>query len=477
MLQANNSDLNLKNKKIHFIGIGGIGMSALARYLNTSGYHVSGSDKEQSDLIKDLQHEGIKNTWTPHSKKHIESICPDLIIYSTAIENNNEEFVWAQENKKEILHRSDLLDKITSSKKLISVSGTHGKTTTSGIVSEMLINSGFNPSVILGGILNSRNTNSIFGSGDYFVIEADESDKSFLKGDPEISVITNIEPDHLENYPGGLEEIKASFLEFAKKSITKKGLVVCLQDKITGELIRKNFDLNNPKLISYGTNTNSPEITIRGNLNNKTNLWDISLKQEFLFSLTLKNPGNHNVLNALAAVGVGYLIGVSPEKIKNALENYQGVKRRFQILKETNEITIVDDYAHHPTEIIATIKAAKELYPKRLIIIFQPHHPRRIKDFWGDFVKVFKEENSPTFITDLYIARGAEIKGISSQKLVQDISKPNVNHLSGNIEEIAKYLSRFIKEGDFVLIMGAGNITNLGPELMKTCIGFREQLI
>ncbi len=456
-------------------------MSALARFLNSSDYEVSGSDKEESSLINDLKLEGIKNIWTPHSKKNIQDISPDLIIYSTAIESSNEEFLWAKENKKEILHRSELLDQITSSKKLISVSGTHGKTTTGGMISEMLLSSGLNPSVILGGILDSKNTNSIVGSGDYFVIEADESDKSFLKGNPEISIITNIESDHLENFPGGLEEIKASFLEFAKKGIAKKGLIVCLQDKITNELIRKNFNLNNPNLISYGINTDSPEITLIANFDNKTNSWDIFLKQKFLFSLRLKSPGNHNVLNALAAIGVGYLTEISPEKIKTALENYQGVKRRFQIITKTNEITIVDDYAHHPTEITATIKAAKELCPKRLVIVFQPHQPRRLQDFWNDFVGAFKEEDGPVFITDLYIARGGEIKGISSQKLVQDISKPNVNHLPGNIEEITKYLSTFIKEGDFILIMGAGNITNLGPKLMNlksdTSMKLREQLI
>ncbi len=452
-------------------------MSALARYLNTSGYNISGSDKEQSTLIKDLQYEGIKNIWIPHSRKNIQDICPDLIIYSTAIENSNEEFIWAKENKKEILHRASLLELITDSKKLISISGTHGKTTTSGMISEMLLSSDLNPSIILGGILESRNTNSIFGSSDYFVIEADESDKSFLKGNPEISVITNIESDHLENYPGGLEEIKASFLDFAKKAISKKGLVICMQDKITDELIRKNFSLNDPKLISYGINTDSSEITIKANLNNKTKLWDVYLKQNLLFTLKLKTPGNHNVLNALAAVGVGYLIGISPEKIKNALEKHQGIKRRFQILVKTSEITIVDDYAHHPTEIIATIKAAKELCPKRLIIVFQPHQPRRLQDCWNAFIGAFKEEDSPVFITDLYIARGCEIKGISSQKLVQDINKPNVNYLSGNIEEITKHLSVLTKKGDFILIMGAGNITNLGPMLMKTCKEFREQLI
>lgn len=477
MIQAN-PNLNLKHKKIHFIGIGGIGMSALARYLFKAGSVVSGSDKEDSGLIKDLKSEGITNIWTPHDEESIKKACPDLIIYSTAIDNTNKELIWAKENNKEIIHRSELLQLITSQKKLISVSGTHGKTTTTGMIAEMLLSNNQNPSVILGGILESKNTNSIFGSGDYFVTEADESDKSFLKGDPEISVITNIEPDHLENYPGGLEEIKLSFLEFAKKSINKMGLVVCLQDKITNNLITKNFDLNNPKLISYGINTDSKEIALKANLNKKSNNWEVSLRGKHLFSLKLKKPGNHNILNALAAIAIGNLIGLSPENIKTSLENYNGVKRRFQILKRTSELTIVDDYAHHPTEIIATIKAAKELFPKRLVIIFQPHQPRRLQDFWEDFINSFKEEDFPVFITDIYVARGKEIQGISSKKLVQEIAKPNVNHLPGNIEEISKFLSSFIKEEDFILIMGAGDITNLGPQLIKeTCMKFREQLI
>ena len=456
-------------------------MSALARYLNKKGYFVSGSDKEQSTLTDDLHKEGIKNIWTPHSRKNIETTSPDLIVFSTAIENTNEELIWAKEHKKEILHRSDLLEILTASKKPIFVSGTHGKTTTTGMIFEVLSESGLDPSAIVGGILENKNTNVIAGTGDYFVIEADESDKSFLKGNPDISIITNIEPDHLENYPGGIEEIKSSFLEFAKKAILKEGLIVCMQDKITSELIRKNFEPNNPKLISYGIDTDSREITIKANYNNKTCFWDVFLKEKFLFHLKLKNPGEHNILNALAAVGTGYLIGIPPEKIKTALENYKGIKRRFQVLTKTNEITIVDDYAHHPTEISATMKAAKELNPKRLIVVFQPHQPRRLHDLWNDFVKTFKEETCPIFITDVYIARGGEIKGISSQKLVTELDKPNVNHMPGNIEEIARQLTDFIKEGDLIPIMGAGNITNLGPKLIElradTCMKFREQLI
>jgi len=472
-LNLNHQSQNLKAKKIHFIGIGGIGMSALARFYHSKDSFVSGSDKEHSPYIEDLQNEGIKIIWTPHNKTNIEKINPDYVIYSTAITNENEELKWAKENNKNILHRSELLQIAFQNKKLISISGTHGKTTTSAMVAEILIESGLNPSAILGGIIQTRNTNTIPGNGDYFIAEADESDKSFLKGDPDIAVITNIEADHLENYPGGFEEIKKSFLEFAKKAMLNNGLVACIQDKVTKEIITKNFDLNSPKLITYGITQKSDQAMISANRNNQNNCWDIYIKNKLVTSINLKVPGEHNILNALAALGVCHLIGIDFEKYKKAIENYEGVKRRFQIILKTKELTIVDDYAHHPTEIVATIKAAKELSPTRLIVVLQPHQPKRLKDLWKEFKQVLiDEDNCTIFITDTYIARGQEITGISSQKLVEEIGKPEVKYLPGDIEQIAQSIERFIKTGDFILIMGAGNITNLSQKLLK----FNQQL-
>lgn len=441
-------------------------MSALARYsFKEVSTLISGSDREYSELISTLITEGIKDIWSPHSKENIKKINPDIVIYSTAIENINEELKWAKENNKLILHRADLLEYFTSSKKLISISGTHGKTTTTAMVAEVLLKNNFSPSVVLGGILLAKNTNIITDSGEYFVIEADESDKSLLKGNPEIGVITNIEPDHLENFPHGFEEIKNSFLEFAKKSVLNKGLVFCLSDKTTKELITNNFDLDNPKLISYGfcSENNAPKISTKYNATTKS--WDIYLKENFLTSMQLKYPGEHYILNALATFSVCYLIGISPEKIKESLENYKGVKRRFQIISN-KEITIIDDYAHHPTEIHETIKAAKSLNPKRLIIVLQPHQPRRLKDLWNEFIKILKSEESITFVTDIYIARGKNINNISSEKLIQEINKPNINYLPGNINEITDSLKKIIKPNDLILIMGAGNITEIGQKLL-----------
>lgn len=443
-------------------------MSALARYFHTSGSIISGSDKETSSLINDLQKEGIKSIWTPHNKENIKNIDPEYVIFSTAVSNTNEELIWAKENKKHVLHRSELLELAHKGKKLIAISGTHGKTTTSAMIYDILYKGNLDPSLILGGIALNKNTNTIIGSGEYFIIEADESDKSFLKGEPEIAIITNIEAEHLENYPDGLEEIKKTFLEFAKKTITKKGLVICLQDKITREIIENNFNLNNPKLISYGIYKKCPQAMVNARYNSSEKAWEIYIKEKLEASIKLKNPAEYNVLNALAAFSAGYLIGINPRKIKEALEGYLGVKRRFQVVAKTKEITIIDDYAHHPTEIAQTIQAAKELNPERLIIVLQPHQPTRLRDLWEEFIEVLKKEENIVFVTDTYIARGTEINGISSQALIQKVNKSNINYLPGDINKIAKYLKNTIKPNDLILIMGAGDITNLGQELLKS---------
>lgn len=442
-------------------------MSALARYFFANGAIISGSDKNKTNMTFDLENEGIKNVWTPHNLENIKKINPDFVVYSTAIDTKeNEEFLWAKEESKILLHRSELLMYATGSKKLISISGTHGKTTTTAMICELLLNNNLDPSCIIGGILNSKNTNALVGSGRYFVIEADESDKSFLKGVPEIAVITNVEADHLENFPGGFEELKKSFVRFAKNALTNKGLIFCIQDKNTSEIISQNFDLKNPKLIPYGIKEKSNGAMLFAKYNLSLSSWDVYFKEKFLNTLKLKIPGEHNILNALATYGVGLTLGISPNKIKETLENYQGVKRRFDFLINTNELTIIDDYAHHPTEIEATINAARELSKERLIVILQPHQPRRVKDLWDDFVNVLKQEDVLIFVTDIYIARGKEINGISSKKLVQEVNKPNVNYIEGDIDKIAAFIRNIIKPKDLVLMLGAGDITTLGPKLL-----------
>ncbi len=442
-------------------------MSALARYFNIYGSQISGSDKESSLLIDQLINEGIKNIWIPHNKKKVQDLNPDYIIYSTAVTDKNDELAWAKENKKQILHRSDLLEIAISDQKPIAISGTHGKTTTSTMIFEVLKKGGKDPSAFVGGIINDLNTNVVAGNGEYFIVEADESDKSFLKVNPYISVITNIEPDHLENYPGGFQEIKDSFIQFAKNGVKDKGLIACMQDPVTYELISSNFSLNDEKIITYSIDNNPIKTTVFARENKNKETWDFYYKNELITSIKLKIPGFHNVLNALAAFSAGSLLGINPEKIKKALEEYSGVRRRFEIIGKINNITIVDDYAHHPTEIAFTIKAAKELNPKRLIVVIQPHQPLRLKFLWNEFIKTLRNEDCQIFITETYIARGSYIDGVTSIKLAEEINKSNVNYLSGNTNEIAESLLKLIKPGDLVLLMGAGNITDVGSKLLK----------
>ena len=466
-MKPNNPNNNLKLKKIHFIGIGGIGMSALARYFYSQGLQISGSDKEDSYMITELKKEGIREIWTPQNKEKIRAHNPDYIIYTTAINKDNEELSWAKENNKTILHRSEMLETAIGQKRLISVSGTHGKTTTTAMIAQMLLDHDLNPSVILGGILKNENTNAISGSGEYFLIEADESDRSHLKGNPEIAIITSIEADHLENYSNDFNEIKKSFIEFSKKAILNQGIIVCFDDKNTREIISDNFNINDKKIITYGTGKNSKDLKIFADFNSDLNSWDIFKDSKHITSLKLKIPGKHNILNSLAAFATGILIGLSPKNIKHSLERYEGVKRRFEIIFKSKDLTIIDDYAHHPTEISATISAAKELNPHRLIIILQPHQPTRLQDLWEDFVNVFRTEESLVFITETYIARGKGIEGITTKKLVDEINKPNIKYLPGSIEQIATHLEKVIKSNDLILIMGAGDITTLGKALLS----------
>lgn len=458
---------NLKAKKIHFIGIGGIGMSALARYFFSYGAEVSGSDKEYTSLIETLKKEGIQNIWIPHNKKNIEKINPSLVIYSTAINDANEEIIWSKTNNKETMHRSELLKVAISSKKLIAISGTHGKTSTTAMILEILENSKLNPSCILGGVLMSKGSNVVIGKGDYFVIEADESDKSLLNCNPDIAVITNIEEDHLENYKDGIEEIKKSFLLFAQKGYKNKGLIACLNDKNTREVILNNFNIEDNKIISYGAGLDDDKLKIKTAYNKSTNEWEVFVNNKLENSIRLKINSDFYAQNMLAAYGTALMLDIDKNTIKKTIENFQGVERRFQIVGTTGGATIVDDYAHHPTEIKATIQAAKNLNPKRLIVVLQPHHPVRVRDLYLDFVKCLQSFDDPIYVTDIYVARGTSLENINSKNLVEDVNKPNVRYLPGSIEDITEITRKLIVPGDLLLIMGAGNITLLAKRLME----------
>lgn len=437
-------------------------MSAIAKYFHTKNFQVSGSDKSNSKLIEDLIDFGIKDIWTPHNKERISHINPDVIVYSTAIvSGKNEEHDWAKLNNKIIMHRSEALENILSDKKVIAITGTHGKTTTTAMTCEMFESCNENISGIVGGIIKSKNSNIMIGNSDYFVIEADESDKSFLKCTPYIGVITNIEPDHLENYDGKMEEIEKCFIEFCNKTLNNNGyLIVCADDKITSSLIKEHFPHNNDHILTYGFHRaeNGPMLSLK----ESDSGGDLIYKNSKINTIKLKMPGKHNLLNATAVYGIGLLLKLKKNLIVKGLENYSGVSRRFEYIKRSPELTIVDDYAHHPTEITATINAALSLNPKRLVVILQPHQPTRVRDLWDEFISTLSIFSAQIYITDIYIARGDNIEGVSSKLLVDKINKSNIKYLNGDLDEISNFISLQIQPGDFILTLGAGDITKLG---------------
>lgn len=455
-------DLGRPNTSIHFIGLGGIGMSALARLLLAQGRAVSGSDQSESEIIRELARLGAR-TFIGHAAANVRDA--GAVVVSTAISSANPELVQARELNLPIVHRSDLLKELSKPYKMIAVSGTHGKTTTTGMVSQVLIDCGFDPCVVVGGIFAKIGSNGRYGKGEYFVAEADESDRTHCDFASYMSVITNIEADHLENYPGGLKQIQDVMVSFANKS--KHAVVICQDDP--------------------GCRTIMPEITTSKITYGKRSAVHAAQYQyeslegggmrvfkgeEPLGQLTLSVLGEHNKQNALSAIAVAMELGGQFEAIARSLESFAGVNRRFQLLGEARGVAVVDDYAHHPTEVVATLQAAQQYVQdpssklKRVVALFQPHQPGRLRDFWQDFLAAFDKADL-VLLADVYIARGAAIEGISSDKLVAAMKHADAHYLGGPTAQLAEKLKPYLRSGDLVLTIGAGDVTKVGPQLLK----------
>ncbi len=461
--------VNLENihGPIYFIGIGGIGMSALARLLLAQGKQITGSDKQESEITKELTRLGAK-VYIGHMAENVNEA--KAIVVSTAIVADNPELDAARKKNLPIVHRSYVLDWLTSKAKLIAVSGTHGKTTTTGMVAQVLLDAGLDPSVVVGGTFNRIGSNAHYGKGIYFVAEADESDQTHANLKSEISVVTNIEADHLENYPGGIAEILNNMLSFINNS--QNFTLLCTDD----EGIRSILPQVKRKVITYGSEDKSPEAnyTYKNlSVNGKPFAFDVFKSKTKLGTIEMTVPGDHNQVNAMAAVVIALELGVDFNKIANSLNQFLGVDRRFQIIGEHKGITIVDDYGHHPTEVRATLAACREFQKAKNIIgksrtvaLFQPHQPGRLRDFWQEFCNSFVEADL-VLVADVYIARGKAIEGIDSKKFAQEVKNKNVVYLPGKTESIAVSAIPYLKIGDIVITIGAGDITTVGPKLLQ----------
>jgi UDP-N-acetylmuramate--alanine ligase len=465
---ASQLDLDTVVPPIHFIGIGGIGMSAIARLLLAQGRQVSGSDQHDSEIMQELAELGAK-IYIGHAAANAKDA--GTIVVSTAITAANPELSYAKENGVSVMHRSDLLRYLSQSSKLLAVSGTHGKTTTTGMISQVLLDCGLDPSVVVGGIFTRISANSRLGQGEYFVAEADESDRTHGQLTSYIAVITNIEPDHLENYPGGMQQIKDVMISFANK--TSYAVVICHDDFECREIMA---EIAAPK-ITYGKyNPDSPATYQYESLPGAS--MRVYKGSTVLGEATLSVPGEHNKLNALSAIAIGCELGLEFSGIARALNEFRGVDRRFQLIGEQQNITVVDDYAHHPTEVVATLQGARQYLEqhrtkgggngelKRVVALFQPHQPTRLRDLWDDFVKAFAGADC-ALIADVYVARGSQIEGINSKRLVQAIEHPDIHYIEGSADQMAEKVLPYLRSGDLLLTMGAGDVTKVGPRIVE----------
>ena len=448
-------------KKIHFVGIGGAGMSPLAKVLLEKGYDVQGSDAHDSEIIHNLQRLGAK-IFSGQAKENIEGA--DAIVVSSAIREENPEVVAAKENGIKRFHRSDINAALMAeAPKGIAVAGAHGKTTTTSMIGVVLDHAGVSPTIIIGGEVADLGTNAKLGKSDYLVSEADESDGSFLKLRPHIAVVTNVENDHMDHY-GTMDNIRKAFRQFIENLPQEDGYAVLCFDN---ENIRNIAKTVERKYFSYGIEAEADYRAVNITAQGAGVSFEVMHEGSNLGRLELNIPGRHNVLNALATTIVALKAGLSMEQIAAGLKAFHGAKRRFQTKGRVDSVWVVDDYAHHPTEIATTLTAAKQTRPKRLICAFQPHRYSRTKLLLHDFGGCFKMADL-LILTDVYAAGEDPIEGINGELLVQEVKAQTGQQVVyiKNHAEIAGYLADKVQAGDLVMTMGAGNIYETGEKLV-----------
>ena len=440
-------------RQIHMVGIGGIGMSSIAEVLLNRGYDVTGSDLETSDVTDRLQEQGA-TIYEGHAAEQVGEA--DVVVYSSAIDpDENPETREAERRRISLIPRAEMLGELIGMKYGVGVAGTHGKTTTTSMSGLVVAEGGFDPTVIVGGKVTAFGSNAVTGEGDVIVIEADEYDRTFLRLTPSVAVITSIETDHLDIYED-LDDIKSAFIQYANSVPFFGAAILCLDDPnvqaIVGDVERR--------VITYGT-TRQAEVRAE-NIRREglTTRFDVMRHDERLGEIALRVPGMHNVRNALAAVAVGLELEVEFERVKAGLEQFTGVRRRFEKVGESDGIVVIDDYAHHPTEIRATIDAASQGYPdRRIVAVFQPHLYSRTRDFLDDFARSFFDTDQ-LVLTDIYGSREAPIEGIDGRRLADRTEQfgHRAVHYVPDKTELPDRLREWTAPGDVVLMLGAGDI-------------------
>lgn len=445
------------NTKVHFIGIGGIGMSALAQVLLSKGYIVTGSDIKPNNLTRIIEFKGGK-IFKGHRKENADNA--QIVVYSSSISKDNPELLWARKKNLRILHRAELLAELMKEKDGIAVTGAHGKTTTASMISDILIKAGYDPICILGGESSSINGNAYVGKGRFLVAEADESDGSHLYLEPKFGIITNIDREHLDYYRDTESLIKTNerFLEKIRPDGVFFGL-------IDDNFIRKILLHYDRRFVTFGLSNEAELYATDLKMEGLETEFKCVYKQNKIGSVRLRVPGRHNVNNALASILFALHLGIDFEVIKRALFEFRLSKRRFEIYPDTGGITLVEDYAHHPTEIDATLEACRLLKPKRVIAVFQPHRYTRTKELSKEFGSCFRMSDE-LILTNIYAASEAPIEGVSVKNIYDEVIRNGFRdvHIMPK-ENITGYLYNTFEDGDLVAVLGAGDIGEVARDL------------
>jgi len=453
-----------KLRNIHMIGIGGTGMNGIAEVLLNLGYTVSGSDLGKNEATKRLKRIGAKISYG-HAAEKVHGA--DVVVISSAIGAKNVEVDEARRLKIPVIPRAEMLAELMRLKNGIAVAGSHGKTSVTSMVAQVLEEAGLDPTIIVGGRLNTIGAHAKLGEGEYIVAEADESDRSFLYLSPYIAVLTNLDEEHLDQYET-VEEIKRTFVNFANKVPFYCPVILCLDNPNLQSLIPQL----ERRIITYGFSAQADVFARNPQFHEFTSASDLYWDGKEIGKLNLNVPGKHNIYNAMAAVAVGIDLDIPVPTILTALEKYSGIGRRFELKKTVNDIAIIEDYAHHPTEIKATLEAAKQGWASRTIAIFQPHRYSRLSRLMDEFATAFNQADI-LFLTEIYPAGETPVKGVTGKVLYEEIREFGHKNVifEKNQEKIPELVEKAAKPGDMIFVLGAGNISQIIPKIIKRLEG------
>ncbi len=452
-------------RRIHFVGIGGVGMSGIAEVLLTLGHRVSGSDLSETEVTRRLAARGAVITYGHRAEAVVEGI--DVVVISSAVKYANPEVVQARALKIPVIPRAEMLAELMRLKYGVAVAGTHGKTTTTSLIATILARAGLDPTTVIGGKLHAMGTSARLGQGELLVAEADESDGTFLLLSPAIAVVTNIDPEHLDYY-GDMDRVRSAYLEFINRVPFYGVSVLCLDNVNVRALVPQV----RKRLITYGTTSDADYVARDLCIVGMETIFEAVRGDTLLGTIRLRLPGRHHALNALAALAVATELGVSFETVREALQEFGGIHRRFELCGEAGGIMVISDYGHHPEEIRATLAAAREGFGRRLVVLFQPHRYTRTRDLFGEFLDAFDAADH-LVLTDIYGAGEEAVDGLSGDVLHWALKRRGhleVTYVPRRDDLVAEVLP-LLRVGDMVVVLGAGNIHGVAEDLVRSLAG------